>query len=103
ALRAQRVAVERAEAVLSSQRREAFPDLQLGLRYSRDYFTVSGDNPSSLSFNVAVPLPLFDRNQGGIGHAAVDVEAAENDRNRLELAVRHDVAAPFKRVESPGT
>src|SRR5262249_20338768 len=72
----------------------------LGVAYQADFFTVSGDNPNSLSFNVGIPLPVFDRNQGGIGHASVDLRAAENERDRLDLSVRHDVSDALCRIES---
>jgi cobalt-zinc-cadmium efflux system outer membrane protein len=96
-LRAQRKLIEKAGAALSSQRREAFPDISVGLAYYNDNFTVSGDNPNSLAFTIGLPLPVFDRNQGGIGHAVVDQHNAENDRDKLELAVRHDVAEALTR------
>jgi cobalt-zinc-cadmium efflux system outer membrane protein len=102
-LRAQRKSIERAEAALSSAHRDAFPDVSIGLSYARDYFTISGDNPQSVGFTVGIPLPVFDRNQGGIGHAAVDVRSAENDRDKLELAVQHDVAEAVSRIKSART
>jgi cobalt-zinc-cadmium efflux system outer membrane protein len=102
-LRAQRKSIERAEAALSSARRDAFPDISIGLSYSRDYFTISGDNPQSVGFTVGLPLPLLDRNQGGIGHAVVDQRTAENERDKLELAVRHDVAEAVARIQSART
>jgi cobalt-zinc-cadmium efflux system outer membrane protein len=98
-LNASKKAIERAQAALASQRREAFPDLALGLSYTHDNFTVSGDNANTVGANLAIALPVFDRNQGPIGHARVDLLAAQNDHDRLELAVRHDVADAARRLE----
>jgi cobalt-zinc-cadmium efflux system outer membrane protein len=100
---AQRKLIERAQAALASQHRELLPDVTIGLSYSRDYFTISGDNPNSVAFSVGLPLPVFDRNQGGIGHAAVDLRTAENTRDQLELTVRHDVADAARRIDSTKT
>ncbi len=89
--------VERAQAALASQRREAWPDVALTLSYTHDDFTVSGDNSNTLALGVSLPLPLFDRNQAGVGHARVDLTNAENDRDRLELTIAHDVTDAVKR------
>ncbi len=99
-LRAANKSVERAQAALSSQRREAYPDLALTLAYTHDNFTVSGDNPNTLALGISLPIPLFDRNQGGIGHARVDLTNAENERDRLKLTIEHDVADALRRSDS---
>lgn len=91
--------VERAQAMVSSQQREAYPDVSLFVGYTRDSFTVSGDNPNTLAVGLSLPLPLFDRNQGGVGHARVDLRAAENDRDRLKLQIEYDVVDAVRRVE----
>lgn len=88
-----------ADASLASQRREAFPDISLGVGYTHDEFTVSGDNANSLALWVSLPLPLFDRNQGGIGHARVDADRADNEVARLTLVVQHEVAEAVRRLE----
>lgn len=99
-LRASREAVTRAQLALKAAHRDALPDLSVGLAYSRDNFTISGDNPSSLAATVSIPLPLFDRNQGGVGHAAVDLKRAENDAQKLELSVRYQVSEALRRAHT---
>ena len=94
AVRADRL---RAEAAVSQARREAFPDLSLGLGYTHSNFTVSGDNANTLSMSASLPLPIFDRNQGNIAHAHVDVQRADNEAQRIELQVRHEVAEAVRR------
>jgi outer membrane protein, heavy metal efflux system len=85
------------EASLDAARREAYPDLTLGLSYTHSGFVVSGDNPNTLGLSASVPIPLIDRNQAGIGHAQVEVRRAENELARLELQVRHEVAEAVSR------
>ena len=62
-------------------------------------FTISGDNPNTLGLALSLPLPLFDRNQANIGRAALDIRRADNDGERLRLAVAHDVAEAVRRAE----
>jgi cobalt-zinc-cadmium efflux system outer membrane protein len=88
-----------ASAVISSEKREALPDLTLGLSYTHSQFTVSGDNPNTLGLSASVPLPIFDRNQAGIGRAELEARRAENEAIKLGLEVRREVAEAARRLE----
>jgi len=44
-------------------RRRRIPDPNLSVGYLHDNLTISGDQPDTLQFSVALPLPLFDRGQ----------------------------------------
>jgi cobalt-zinc-cadmium efflux system outer membrane protein len=89
----------RANAEISSAKRDAFPDISFGLGYTHSNFTVSGDNPDSLYLSFSLPLPVFDRNQGNIGRARLHLKQAENDQAKLELAVEHDVADAVRKSQ----
>jgi cobalt-zinc-cadmium efflux system outer membrane protein len=80
------------DAALASARREAYPDISLGATYTHSNFEVSGDNPNTLALGVTLPLPLFDRNQAGIGRAEFDIRRADNDIERLRLQVAREVS-----------
>jgi cobalt-zinc-cadmium efflux system outer membrane protein len=54
-------AAARHDARLAARR--IIPDPTIRLGYTRDTFTVSGDNANTLSLSVTVPLPLFDHGQ----------------------------------------
>src|SRR5262249_45296161 len=97
-LRAVRMSQRKAQADLSAARREALPEPALGVAYTHDDFTVSGDNPNSLALTLSFPLPLFDRNQGGIGRAQVDLRRAGNDEQKLLLAIQREVAEAVRRA-----
>jgi outer membrane protein, heavy metal efflux system len=86
-----------AEAQIASAERDALPDITLGAAYTHSAFTASGDNPNTLGFTLSLPLPLFDRNQANIGRARLDRRRAENDGERLRIAVAHDVAEAVRR------
>jgi cobalt-zinc-cadmium efflux system outer membrane protein len=88
-----------AEANLGAARREALPDLTLSASYTHSEFTVSGDNPNTLGFGLALPLPLFDRNQANIGRAELDIRRAANETARLEIVVRSEVGEAARKFE----
>ena len=98
-LRANKEARAFADATLTSAKREAYPDLSLGVTYTHSGFTVSGDNPNSLALSLSFPLPVFDRNQAAIGRANLDVRRADNEAERLVLNVQHEVAEAVRREE----
>jgi outer membrane protein, heavy metal efflux system len=92
-----------AQGALVLARREAYPDLTLSVSYTHSAFEISGDNPNTVGLGASIPLPLFDRNQAGIGRAQVRTEMSDNDIVRLGLQIRHDVAGAvrkFKRAET---
>jgi outer membrane protein, heavy metal efflux system len=97
-LRATAAAQKLATAQLSAAHREAYPDLSLGVAYTHDDFTISGDNPNTLGLSLSLPVPLFDRNQAGVGRARLDIRRAENDAQRLRLQVEHEVAEAVRKA-----
>jgi cobalt-zinc-cadmium efflux system outer membrane protein len=64
---------------------------------------VSGDNPNTLAFSLSLPLPLFDRNQANIGRARLDLRRAENEGERLRIAVMRDVTEAVRKAERSAT
>jgi cobalt-zinc-cadmium efflux system outer membrane protein len=98
-LRAAGAARRTAEAQHDAAEREVYPDLTLGASYTHSQFTASGDNPNSMALSLSLPLPLFDRNQANIGRSALDIRRADNDAERLRLAVAHDVAEAVRRAD----
>jgi cobalt-zinc-cadmium efflux system outer membrane protein len=74
----------RQETVLA--RRRAVPDPNLSVGYTRDYLTISGDQPRSLVFNVSLPIPAFDR--GRHDAARAEAHAAELELTGRAVAAR---------------
>jgi cobalt-zinc-cadmium efflux system outer membrane protein len=91
-VRAAALSRTRATAALAAARREALPDLSVGLAFTHDEFTVSGDNANGLAFSLSLPLPLFDRGQDKLARARLDQRRAENEAARLAIVVRREVA-----------
>lgn len=97
-LRAAAAARGLAEAQLGAATREVYPDISLGVNYTHSDFAVSGDNPNALALSLAVPLPIFDRNQANIGRARLDIRRANNDADRLRVQIRRDVAESVRKA-----
>ncbi|HEX2859218.1 MAG TPA: TolC family protein [Alphaproteobacteria bacterium] len=74
----------RAEANLSQQRRSAIPDPSIGVGFRNMRDTDS----EALVFNVSVPLPVFDRNEGEIVKARAEVAIAEAELAKAERETR---------------
>jgi cobalt-zinc-cadmium efflux system outer membrane protein len=87
-----------AEASIGAARREALPDISLGVSYTHSDFLASGDNPNTLGLSLSLPIPIFDRNQANIGRAELDLRRAVNDAARLEIVVRREVKEAARRV-----
>jgi outer membrane protein, heavy metal efflux system len=102
-LRAARKGKVFSDAMIAAAEREAYPDISLGLTFTHSGFTVSGDNANALGLGVALPLPIFDRNQAGIARSRLDEKRVVNDVARLELIVRHDVTGAARREERAQT
>jgi outer membrane protein, heavy metal efflux system len=79
-VRAAGAEIEAAEAVLTLQRRLRIPDVTLSGGYKHQ-----ADGYQGVVVGVSVPLPLWDRNRGGIAEAEANLAAA---RTRRELALR---------------
>ncbi len=73
-----------AHARLELEQATAKPNLSVGGGIQR--FEESGD--SAFTVSVSIPLPLFDRNQGGILEAERELERIREERRAAEVRVR---------------
>lgn len=89
ALEAEQRAAER-DAALARGR--AVPDITFRLGYTHDRFIASGDNRNTLSFGVALPLPVFDRGQHESSKALSRAVELHDTRSALLLQARADLA-----------
>lgn len=78
----------------SSQRARVEWIPNVAVRASVQHDNASGDDVAGLE--VAVPLPLFDRNQGNIVAANSNVMAAERNMERLQLSLQNRLARVFR-------
>jgi cobalt-zinc-cadmium efflux system outer membrane protein len=96
AVRIAETAETRAQSVLERARREAIPDVQIrgGLEYNNELL---GSAPFAKGWEgiaeVAVQIPLFNRNQGNVAAARADIERAGQEKKRIALTLRERAAS----------
>jgi cobalt-zinc-cadmium efflux system outer membrane protein len=88
--------VGRAEQVLRRARVEHYPNLDVQVAFQHDNATT--DNITSVQ--VGIPIPAFDRNQGGIRRADAALAAAISDSRRVELDLRRRLASVYERYSN---
>jgi len=88
-------AASRAAAEITRAKSQAIPDLQLrgGLEYNNESL---GTAPQAVGWEgiaeVAVQLPIFNRNQGNVTAATADLERAQLEKQRVALTLRERAA-----------
>ena len=55
------------------------------------------DNQQQWALNLSVPLPVFNRNQGGIVEAEVGVKAIEAEIAKTKIQIRNEVAVSYRK------
>ena len=86
-------AISRSEVALMRARREPVPNLQTQFVLQKDNstgYTISG-------VQVGVPLPLWNRNQGGIMQSEAELSEARRNASRVELDLKNRLAIAFQR------
>lgn len=85
---------ERAGAELSLARALRMPDLTLfgGVRHFKD------GNERALVAGLAIPFPLFDRNQGGVQEATLQASMTRAERDDAEAQTRLDLREAHTRL-----
>lgn len=91
-LLAERQRVERDRRQLTLAKAQAIPNITPFFGYKRDF------GANTMTFGVSIPLPLFNRNQGGIARAGVQVTQQQYELERTELSVRRDVQQVYQTV-----
>lgn len=91
-LAAAQAGIARAQAVWNRECAERIPNVnvQLGVQYDN----ATQDNIAGVQ--VGVPIPLFNRNQGGIRRAQAELTAAHRDVERVRLSLQQRLAVVFE-------
>lgn len=96
-IRAKRFTFSQRDADLRLAKAYRMPDVTIGAGYS-----IQGpqgpDNPGQVALNAGIPLPLFNRNQGGIRQAEVAVQTAEADLNKTVNLVENEVEVAYRNL-----
>ncbi len=91
-----RAGVARAQARVARELAERIPnlDLQAGVGYD------NATRDTIAEAQVGVALPLFNRNQGNIRQAEMELAAARGEVQRVALELQQRLAAAFERYEN---
>ena len=93
-IRAKRYTFSQRESDLKLAKAYRIPDVTIGAGYA-----VQGaqgpDNPGQVALNAGIPLPLFNRNQGGIRQAEVSLQAAGADLDKTVNRVENEVEVAY--------
>ena len=96
-IRAKRFTFSQRESDLKLAKAYRIPDVTIGAGYA-----IQGargpDNPGQVALNVGIPLPLFNRNQGGIVQAEVSLQSAEADLNKTVNLVENEVEVAYRNL-----
>lgn len=86
--------LERREASVALARSQAVPDVTftLGVRNFQE------TDDTALVAGVEIPLPLFNRNQGGIGEALANLDKARQEQLAADIAVRSGLSETWQRL-----
>jgi cobalt-zinc-cadmium efflux system outer membrane protein len=96
-IRAKRHTLSQREADLKLALAYRIPDVTIGAGYA-----IQGprgpDNPGQFALNAGIPLPLFNRNQGGIHQAEVSLQSAQADLDKTVNLVENEVEVAYRNL-----
>ena len=96
-IRAKRYTFSQRESDLKLAKAYRIPDVTIGAGYA-----IQGrqgpDIPGQVAVHAGIPLPLFNRNQGGIRQAEVSLQSAEADLNKTVNLVENEVEVAFRNL-----
>ncbi|WP_118829253.1 TolC family protein [Salinibacter ruber] len=99
ALARQEDAIERAEAVLSLEKRDRFPVPSVTAGWQR-FGGRTGSDQTAFKAGIALPLPLFDRNQGAVQRARYRLERARRQRESARVRLDTTLAKAYRSLVS---
>lgn len=82
-------AVSQAESQLTLQKRQRVPDVTVSVQYERQ----PPDAPNTVGIGLSLPLPLWNRNAGGILSAQAARNQAEEQLDKVRIQAAADVTS----------
>lgn len=86
-----RVGIAKAEATVGLERAQAVPNVTVGGGYSRNY----NDRENQATYQIGVPLPIFNRNQGNIRAARAELGRAVAEVSRTQIDLSNRLASAY--------
>jgi cobalt-zinc-cadmium efflux system outer membrane protein len=91
-VKAAKLAVEVREAELRLAQARRIPNISIGPRYKRD------SNENLFGGEIAIPLPLFDRNQEEVATALANQNVSRAELEGRLLTAKQDIDAPYSKL-----
>lgn len=91
--------IERSEAALQLARSEAVPDLTLSAGVRN--FQETDDN--AFVIGVSIPIPFFNRNQGGVSEAQARIDKAQSEQRATKVGLATDLSDTWQKLSSAYT
>jgi len=94
-----RTEIDQREADLALARSKAVPDVTVsaGVRNYRE------TDSNAFVAGITLPLPLFDRNQGGVGEAAAKLDKARRERQAAQTTMHAELAEAWENLAAAHT
>jgi len=96
-LKAKRFTFAQQKAELKLAKAFRYPDPTIGGNFTMQG-PQGGSNQQLYGVILEVPLPVFDRNQGGIAQAEAVLQVAETDLRKTELQVQNEVDIAYRNL-----
>jgi cobalt-zinc-cadmium efflux system outer membrane protein len=96
---------EKADADFDAARAERWPDVTVSLFYEHENSAIESgsaelkDRDNFVGLRLSAPIPVFNRNQGGIMEARANKGAAVTRRESLEARIKKEVDLACRRLE----
>ena len=91
--------MQRRQAVVRLERRRAIPDLTIVGGGKRE--DASGESAANgFALGVSIPIPIFDRNQGGIKESRYNLAKGHQERRATLVRVLTEIAAAYRTMAS---
>ena len=88
--------IARHRSAVEAERANGVPDVEVGVGYR--HFRETADNDRAMLVTVAIPLPIFDRNQSGVRKASFALLKARADQRAAEVRARADLEAAWQEL-----
>ncbi len=96
-LQARRFVLSQQQANLRLAKSLRYPDPVVGGNFTMQG-PQGGSNQQLYGLNLQVPLPIFDRNQGGIAQAEIAIQVAQVDLHKTTLEVQNEIEVTYRNL-----
>lgn len=86
------ISIDYSQKVLEFEKALRFPDLSVGAGVAHSSIT----REITYKVGLEIPVPLFDRNQGGVSEAKANLEKAIREREEAEIAITTELSETYQ-------